>query len=415
MSATSIVAASGLLVLGAIASGASRQDAPRAVEWGRAPDDEKGFGPDRTMRDIERLLRSSAEEDRGHVAGLYRLEQDIRVLLAMATDRYEELGYFGLLDVAKREEELETRAGEEWLTPLERLDAAFRERTARAAAELLEAGTTAELFAKLLVDSRFRTRALVIEGLEFEMRDLRAGMAVLQAHLDGFANLRDQEGDSIARRVDLAASRLRSAKLDLEALREERTDATASEAWGKDLEILLAFARSKDPERVERELPAVIERLDQREASMAAALFTTRLDAKLVGEIDRRALAISTAADLLSKIRPYFPGTPESEAADAEIKALSKSRRYAYASRAVVEALNYDPLNEELNWFGGESSDFLWGSMESRRWFDRFLALRGIRVHDHRTFKDRTLTREEKRAIDAVQAVAATPASTQPK
>jgi len=415
VSVTSILAASGVLVLGVLGSGGSRQDAPRAVDWGRAPDDEMGFGPDRTMRDIERLLRSSAEEDRGHVAGLYRLEQDIRVLLAMATDRYEELGYFGLLDVAKREEELETRAGEEWLTPLERLDAAFRERTARAAAELLEAGPTAELFAKLLVDSRFRTRALVIEGLEFEMRDLRAGMAVLQAHLDGFANLRDQEGDSIARRVDLAASRLRAAKLDLEALREERTDATASEAWGKDLEILLGLARSKDPERVERELPAVLERLDQREASMAAALFTTRLDTKLAGEIDRRALAISTAADLLSKIRAYFPGTPESEAADAEIKALSKSRRYAYASRAVVEALNYDPLNEELNWFGGESSDFLWGSMESRRWFDRFLALRGIRVHDHRTFKNRTLTREEKRAIDAVQAVTAPPSSSQPK
>jgi hypothetical protein len=413
--ATSILVASVLLVVGARGSTGTLQDAPRAVEWGLAPDGEKGFGPDRTMRDIERLLRSSAEEDRGHVAALYRLEQDIRVLLAMATDRYEELGYFGLLDVAKREEELETRAGEQWLTPLERLDAAFRERTARAAAELAEAGPTAELFAKLLVDSRFRTRALVIEGLEFEMLDLRAGMAVLQSHLDGFANLRDEEGDSIARRVDLAASRLRAAKLDLEALREERSDATAGETWGKDLEILLALARSKDPERIDRELPAVRERLDQRETSMAAALFTTRLDAKLAGDLDRRALAISTAAELLFKIRPYFPGTPESEAADAEIKSLSKSRRYAYASRAVVEALNYDPLNEELNWFGGESSDFLWGSMESRRWFDRFLALRGIRVHDHRTFKDRTLTREEKRAIDAVQAVAGTTAPTQPK
>lgn len=428
MSATPILAASVLLALGAtvsdpvmngvngaIAPRRSEQDAARAVEWGRAPDGEKGFGLERSMRDLERLLRSSAEEDRGHVAALYRLEQDIRVLLAMATDRYEELGYFGLLDVAQREEERQTRAGEEWLTPLERLDAAFRERSARAGVELRDGGPTAELFAKLLVDSRFRTRALVIEGLEFEMLDLRAGMAVLQAHLDGFANLRDDEAATIARRVDLAASRLRAAKLDLEALREERKDATAMEAWGKDLEILLALVRSNDPDRIDRELPTVLERLDQREASMAAALFTTRLDAKLGGEIDRRALAISTAADLLSKIRPYFPGTPESEKADPEIKSLSKSRRYAYVSRAVVEALNYDPLNEELNWFGGESSDYLWGAMESRRWFDRFLALRGIRVHDHRTFKDRTLTREEKRAIDAVQAVATTPANPQPK
>ena len=405
------------LVAGPLAAAVSpaQQDAPRSVEWGVAPDGEKGFGPERTMRDLERLLRSSAEEDRGHKEALYGIEQDIRVLLAMASDRCEELGYFGLLDVARQEEERETRAGEEWLTPLERLDAAFRERTARASTEFREGGPTAELFARLLVDSRFRTRSLVIEGLEFEMLDLRAGMAVLQAHLDGFANRRDGEGDAIARRVDLAASRLRAAKLDLEALREERNDATATEAWGKDLEILLALARSNDPERIDRELPPVLERLDQREASMAAALFTTRLDAKLGSEIDRRALAITTAGDLLAKIRPYFPGTPEAEKADPEIKSLSKSQRYAYASRAVVEALSYDPLNEELNWFGGESSDFLWGSIESRRWFDRYLALRGIRVHDHRTYKDRTLTREEKRAIDAVQAVSASPTAPTPK
>jgi hypothetical protein len=40
--------------------------------------------------------------------------------------------------------------------------------------------------------------------------------------------------------------------------------------------------------------------------------------------------------------------------------------------------------------------------MESQRWFDRYLALHGIRVNDHRTYKDRTLTHQEKRAIDAV-------------
>ena len=422
---TPFLAASLLFVFGAaqadpdrnraIAHSGSPQDPSRTVEWGRAPDGEKGFGPDRTMRDLERLLRSSSDEDRSQVAALYQLEQDIRVLLAMATDRYEELGYFGLLDVAQREEESKTRASQEWLTPLERLNVAFRERSARAGVELRTGSPMAELFARLLVDSRFRTRTLVIEGLEFEMLDVRAGMAVLQAQLDGFASLRDEEGAAIARRVDLAASRLRAAKLDLEALREERKDATAMEAWGKDLEVLLALVRSNDTERIERELPIVLERLDQREVSMSAALFTTRLDAKLSGEIDRRALAISTAADLLAKIRPYLPGTPESEKSDPEIKSLSKSKRYAYVSRAVAEALNYDPLNEELNWIGGESSDFLWGSMESRRWFDRYLALRGIRVNDNRTLKDRTLTREEKRAIDAVQAVAATPTNPQPK
>jgi hypothetical protein len=288
-------------------SSAGRQEPTRNVEWGRAPDGEKGFGPDRSIRDLERLLRSSADEDRGHVAALYRLEQDIRVLLAMASDRYEEMGYFGLLDIAKKEEERETRAGQEWLTPLERLDAAFRERTGRAAVELKQGGAPAELLAKLMVDSRFRTRSLVIEGLEFEMADLRGGMAIFRAHLDGFAALRDPEAGAIATRVDLAASRLRAAKLDLEALREEHNDPSASEAWGKDLEVLLGLVRSNDPERIDRELPAVLERLGQREASMAAALFTTRLDAKLAADIDRRALAISTAADLLSKVAPTSP------------------------------------------------------------------------------------------------------------
>jgi len=412
-----MIAVALLLALGTPGGSLSavRQEPTRNVEWGRAPDGEKGFGPDRSIRDLERLLRSSADEDRGHVAALYRLEQDIRVLLAMASDRYEEMGYFGLLDIAKKEEERETRAGQEWLTPLERLDAAFRERTGRAAVELKQGGAPAELLAKLMVDSRFRTRSLVIEGLEFEMADLRGGMAIFRAHLDGFAALRDPEAGAIATRVDLAASRLRAAKLDLEALREEHNDPSASEAWGKDLEVLLGLVRSNDPERIDRELPAVLERLGQREGSMAAALFTTRLDAKLAADIDRRALAISTAADLLSKVRAYFPGTPEGDKADPEIRALSKSRRYAHASPAVLEALSYDLLNDELNWLAGESSDFLWGAMESQRWFDRYLALHGIRVNDHRTYKDRTLTHQEKRAIDAVQAVATTPPSAQPK
>jgi hypothetical protein len=333
----------------------------------------------------------------------------------MATDRYEEKWYFELLDIVQREGDRATRAGETWLTPLERLNAAFRERAVRAGIELRSGGPVAATLARLLVDSRFRARALVIEGLEFEMADLRAGMALLRSHLDGFAALRDQDADAIVRRIDLAAARLRAAKLDLEALREERGDPAAGDAWGKDLETILVLMDSKESERIDAELPELLDRLAQREASMAAALFTTRLDAKLVAEIDRRALAVTTASDLLAKVRAYFPGTPESEKAGPEIKALSKSRRYAYASRAVVEALNYDLLNEELNWCAGESSDFLWGSIESRRWFDRYLALRGIRVHDHRTYKDRTLTKAEKRAIDAVQAVAMTPPSPQPK
>ncbi len=391
------------------------QTPSREVDWGLAPDGEKGFGPGRSLREISRLLRSPTDEDRGFVRSLYKLEDDLRVLLSLASERYKEVGYFALLDLAEKEKQQGTGAGSESLSPLERLGAEFRDRAARAGLEIEKGGPAAELLARLLVDARFRARAQVIEGLEFEITDMKAGLAVLSAELDGFAGLRDAEAAAIAQRVDLAAARLRAARLDLEALREEQKDPTAGAAWGKDLETLLALIRSADTEQRAKDLPVVLERLDRREESMEAALFTTRLETKLAAEIEKRAAAVAAAAELLAKVRVYFPGTPESGKADAEIRALSKSRRYAYAGRAAAEALSLDPLNEELNWFAGESSDFLWGSIESRRWFDRFLALRGIRVHEYRTYEGRTLTREEKRAIEAVQAVATTPPSVNPK
>ena len=53
--------------------------------------------------------------------------------------------------------------------------------------------------------------------------------------------------------------------------------------------------------------------------------------------------------------------------------------------------------------------DFLWGAIESRPYYDRYLALRGIRLHDHRTMKDRKLTPREETALFVVQR-GATPA-----
>lgn len=381
----------------------------REGEWGQAPDGEKGFGPRRTVRDATKLLRSTADEDRAVVDGLRQLEIDIRVLLSLATERYQAAGYFDLIGIAEKEKREGTGEDEPQTTPLERLGAVFRERAFHAGSELPKGGRAADLLARLLVDTRFRARAQVIDGLEFESADLKAGLAVLAAELDGFVGLHDDEAQAITRRVDLAASRLRAAKLDLEALREDSKAATAGETWGKDLEALYQMIRTDDVERRARELPEILDRLEQREAGMASALFTTRLETRLENELEERRQAIAAASGLLKGIRAYFPGTPESEKAGPEITRLSKSRRYGEAGKMAAHGLRYDPLNEELNWFEGETSDLLSGSMESKRFFDRYLALRGIRIHDHRTFKDRKLTREEKRAFDAVQAVGTTP------
>jgi hypothetical protein len=381
----------------------------REVEWGHAPDGERGFGPHRSLRDITKLLRSSTDEDRGILEAQKRLEVEIRVLLALSTERYQAAGYFDLVGIAEKEKSAGTGADEAELPPLERLGSVFRERAFHAGSELTKGGRGADLLARLLVDTRFRVRAQVIDGLEFEMADLKAGLAVLSAQLDGFVDLHEDEADAIARRVDLAAARLRAAKLDLEALREDAKAATAGETWGKDLEALYESIRSDDAERRARELPEILDRLELREAGMASALFTTRLETKLDVEIEDRRKAVATASSLLRAVRAYFPGTPESERAGPEITRLSKSKRYTDAGKMIARGLREDPLNEDLNWLAGETSDLLSGAIESKRFFDRYLALRGIRAHDHRTYKDRKLSREEKRALDAVQAVGTTP------
>jgi hypothetical protein len=358
------------------------------VEWKKAPDGERGFGSGRSMREVERLLRSTDAEDRAFVASLREIASDVRVLLGLISARYRELGYFALLD--SKEE-----------ASLERLGYLFRERAARAAEELERGDDAAVLLCRMLVDARFRARANVIDGLEFESLELEGGLALFFASLDGHAALDDREAELLARRVDLAAARLRNMRLDLEALRESPRDLEPD--WVPDLEELTALARARDRARLERELPPVLSRLDLREQQMSNALFTWRQAAELQPLLEQRAAAFTRAQEILPRVRDLVPETGEH--APAEVRAQPKSRRYAEAAGRAVEALSFDPLSEELNYLAGLASDFLHGEIESRRYFDRFLALRGIRAHDDRTYRDRRLTREEARALDAVQRI----------
>jgi hypothetical protein len=365
------------------------------VEWGIAPDGERGFGAGRSLRDIARLLRSSADEDRAVVARLYKLEPDVRVLLALVTDRYKEQGYLASLPPGE--------------ASLERLGETFRARQQDVGRELDKGDASSEMLARMLVDARFRSRSRVIDGVEFEIADLRSALALLFAHLDGFADLKDHEAEALARRVDLAAARLRAICLDLEALREKPGSETADAVWAQDLERLLALVHSRDAAQRAKDLPPLLDRLDQREEQMSAALFTTRQAIELDSVLSQRRAAVSAAADLLPSVRELLPETPEGAKAGAEIQALPKSRRYAYAAHSAAQALGYDALNEELNYLAGLATDVSYGQLESRRWFDRFLALRGIRSNEYKTYGDRKLTREEKRALDVVQQLATKP------
>ena len=93
----------------------------------------------------------------------------------------------------------------------------------------------------------------------------------------------------------------------------------------------------------------------------------------------------------------------EGKAAPDALKALAKHERIRGAGYLATKGLEIDPLDDVLAWIAAHSAEFLYGIGQSRPWFDRFLALRGLRAHDHRSFSGRTLDEREREALDAVQ------------
>ena len=75
------------------------------------------------------------------------------------------------------------------------------------------------------------------------------------------------------------------------------------------------------------------------------------------------------------------------------------SDRYRQAADTGLEAARNDPLIAEVQYMLGLSFDFFAGRELSLPRFDRFLALRGIRHWEHRTFQGRALNDQEKWAL----------------
>lgn len=359
------------------------------VAWGLAPDDERGFGTGRKLRDLERLLRSTEADDQAVLAALSGLPREVDALAAQAAEPARVHGYTVLL-----------ARGEP--PTLERIGIAFRESLASAQARL-ERGASSAVLARMLVDARFRARARAAAGLALEVRELAAALALLGAQLDGYASLTDGEAELIARRADLAAARLRAIRLDLTALRADAATERVDVESTRDRESLQAALALADDAQRTAELQRVLAQLQEREDQAAAMLFTTLLRPKVQSLVRARDLAIDKAAAAVPAVRALMPDTPEGRKAPPDVRELSKARRYAYAARTGVEALAIDPLNAALNHLVAESLDFQWGIRDSRSWFDRYLALRGIRAHDHRTYKDKQLTDDERRALGALQ------------
>ncbi len=382
---------------GSFAIRAPAHAAPQSsrTEWGVAPDGQPGFGSGRKLRDLERLLRSSDPGDRATLAGLRALPGKVEALAREAADQARVNKYTQILE-------------QDAPPTLEAMGAALRAAATNAEARL-ERGNASEVLARMLVDVRFRARARAAAGLALELRELNAALGLLSAHLDGVPNLSDRDADLVARRADLAASRLRAIQLDLTALRPDpATDRADIDASG-DRERLKAALALGDRAQRSAEIAALLATLDDRESRAVMVLFTTLLEPKVEALVRARARAIERAAGSVLNVRATMPDTPEGKKAPPDLRELSKASRYGLAARAGMEAIAVDPLNDTLHYLVAQSVDFQWGIRESAQWFDRYLALRGIRPSDHRTYKDRRLTVEERAALEAMQMPAEPP------
>ncbi len=359
------------------------------TEWGVALDGQRGFGSGRKVRDLERLLRSTDVDDKATFAALRALPGEVDALAASAAEQARVHKYTQIL------------AREEPQT-LEQLGAAFRESQTNIEARL-ERGNSSAVLARMLVDVRFRVRAHVARGLALEVRELSSALGLLGAQVDGYVNLNDREVDLVARRADLAASRLRAMKLDLTALRVDAATEQSDIDSAGDRERLQGALSIGDRAQRGAELVRVLTELKKREEQTAAVLFTVHLEPKVQALVRARAQAIDRAAAAIANVRAAMPDAPEGGKAPADVRELSKASRYTLAARVGTEALAIDPMSDALCSLVAVSNDFQWGIRGSRQWFDRYLALRGIRASDHRTYKGRQLTPDERRALEALQ------------
>ncbi|MAF64379.1 MAG: hypothetical protein CMJ84_01795 [Planctomycetes bacterium] len=374
-----LVAALVLATLPCAASGPAGWDGEHL-----APDGRPGLGVTRSARELGRLFHPSDDAERRMLAGIIGLEGDILVLREESVRAYRAAGYFDLLG-----------AGE-----LDELHGAFPSFRS----EVLEhVGRGGEVAARLFLDLRFRLRRGLLDRFEHEAREVRDGLALLRASAEGFVLLKDVEAQRIAGRVDLASALLRALRLDLEALRQTgstHAPGVPDEGWCEEL-LLLAAA----PDTARTGLADLERRLEERRTRLAAALFFPRAASHSAEACALRAGASDQAVLALPGIRELLPETEEGRTARPEVAALAASHRHARALRLAVEALALDPLNEELCYLAGVAGAFLLDPREVRAWFDRYLALRGIRAGDDRTYRDRALSAEEARALAAVQSV----------
>lgn len=353
-----------------------------------APDGARGFGSDASPARLRETLGSKAAHDLEFVAELGSLEGKLRILLDAAAERYAREGYFALLPGSADPDARELHA-------LWRRDSAE-------AFQRLASGEQAAVFARLFVDLELRLRSELLAGWEVDAAELSGSLALVSASLNGYVELREREARELGRRADLAAARLRALYHDLETLRGESQEQES----GKPPEVLAAtlvgLGRIDDEGARRETFERVREDLAGRQRRRAEELESRRLGQSLERELLRRDGLREQARASVTETRRILPDYPEGLEPTPEVAELSASKRYAFALRSALVGVDLDPFEPDLCYLAGHAASLLYGEREARKWFDRFLALKGIRSHDHRTYASRRLSSDEERALDLV-------------
>jgi len=353
-----------------------------------APDGRQGFGPNPDVQDVHKLFRNPNRSDEDFMRDLRALSADVRVLEQQARAVYEKRGYYDLFSPLERPARGIADLYEEW--------AARTERAFDTTYDLDEA----RVLVRMALDARFHARFEVHRGLELNLNQLDGALAVLTASAHGLANV--QPGPDLQRltqRADLAASLLRAARLDLQALSEPIADPEDSESVER-----LTQALASNDQKLANEWAASIERTRRIALRMGRDLFTVRLRDKLKVELDERQMLRERAAKIAEELVVLAPFTREGDNPPPEIEALKKVERYRRCAGLAEQALAWDPLLPDLHYFLAEAYAYLAGQLIAQPYFDRYLVLRGIRFYDQGTIKNRNLTVREQRALDLLTA-----------
>jgi hypothetical protein len=354
-----------------------------------APDGRPGLGTERTAHEISRLFASPGEEQLQLLQALNDLPSDVLIRREMVRRWYRELGYFSILERTSDQN-------------LEDLHERYQQLNLDAMGALMSSSETIGPFLQMFLDQRFRLRLALFDTFDLESVELRKGLRLLSASQDGFYDLRDSEAKNIASRVDLAAAALRAIRLDLDALRETGTagaPGAPDPAW---MAELIGITKVRGERDRLRSLEVLREKLGRRLERLESSMFWPRLKKKVSVLMDKRASYSAQANEHLERTRQYLLLSPFDEEPNEEIRAMSQTDRFRYAMSEAVRGVTADPLNEELTYLTGVTTERFYSPHESRMWFDRYLALRGIRSQDIETTRGRQLTPEEENALQKV-------------